>query len=113
MTTAVETGSEVAQQSKRFINPDRSPLASAACCIRRTSLATLAVCGSCSISLSSTQLLHLFDQANKADGVQIFIGGESCPLDEFSLVTAPYQVNGRVIGTLRRHWSDADGLRPG
>ena len=34
--------------------------------------------------------------------MQIFIGGESqvVPLDEFSLVTAPYQVNGQVIGTL-------------
>ena len=49
-----------------------------------------------------TQLLHLFDLSNKADGVQIFIGGESqiVPLDEFSLVTAPYQVNGQIIGTL-------------
>jgi heat-inducible transcriptional repressor len=49
-----------------------------------------------------TQLLHLFDQANRADGVQIFIGGESqvVPLDELSMVTAPYQVNGEVIGTL-------------
>lgn len=49
-----------------------------------------------------TQLLHLFDQANSADGVQIFIGGDSqvVPLDELSMVTAPYQVNGQVIGTL-------------
>jgi heat-inducible transcriptional repressor len=49
-----------------------------------------------------TQLLHLFDSANTADGVQIFIGGDSkvVPLDELSMVTAPYQVNGQVIGTL-------------
>jgi heat-inducible transcriptional repressor len=49
-----------------------------------------------------TQLLHLFDQANRAEGVQIFIGGESqvVPLDELSMVTAPYQVNGQIIGTL-------------
>lgn len=49
-----------------------------------------------------TQLLHLFDLAHQADGVQIFIGGESqvVPLDELSMVTAPYQVNGQVIGTL-------------
>lgn len=49
-----------------------------------------------------TQLLNLFDLANQADGVQIFIGGESqvVPLDELSMVTAPYQVNGQVIGTL-------------
>ena len=49
-----------------------------------------------------TQFTALFDQANKADGVQIFIGGESpwYHARRFSLVTAPYQVNGRVIGKL-------------
>ena len=49
-----------------------------------------------------TQLLHLFEMANQAEGVQIFIGGESqvIPLDEFSMVTAPYQVNGQILGTL-------------
>ena len=37
-----------------------------------------------------------------ADGIQIFIGGESglAPLDECSVVTAPYEVNGEVIGTV-------------
>jgi heat-inducible transcriptional repressor len=34
--------------------------------------------------------------------VKIFIGGESqlVPLDEFSIVTAPYEVDGRVMGTV-------------
>jgi heat-inducible transcriptional repressor len=34
--------------------------------------------------------------------VQIFIGGESelMPVDEMSVVTAPYGVNGKVVGTL-------------
>jgi heat-inducible transcriptional repressor len=34
--------------------------------------------------------------------VQIYIGGESgiVPLDEMSVVTAPYAVDGQVIGTL-------------
>ena len=34
--------------------------------------------------------------------MQIYIGGESglVPLDECSVVTAPYEVDGRVIGTL-------------
>ena len=34
--------------------------------------------------------------------MQIYIGGESglVPLDEMSVVTAPYEVDGRVIGTL-------------
>jgi heat-inducible transcriptional repressor len=49
-----------------------------------------------------TGLLRLLDQSRSAAGVQIFIGGESdlLPLDECSLVTAPYSVDGQVVGTL-------------
>ena len=49
-----------------------------------------------------TSLLHLLDLSQKANGVQIYIGGESgiSPLDECSVVTARYEVNGQVIGTL-------------
>ncbi len=49
-----------------------------------------------------TSLLHLLDVSLRAEGVQIYIGGESglVPLDEMSVVTAPYTVQGRVIGTL-------------
>ena len=49
-----------------------------------------------------TSLLHLLDISQKAQGVSIYIGGESglAPLDEMSVVTAPYGANGRVIGTL-------------
>ncbi|MCU0808060.1 MAG: heat-inducible transcriptional repressor HrcA [Candidatus Contendobacter sp.] len=47
-------------------------------------------------------LLHLFDQCLHADGVQIFIGEESGfeALEECSVVTAPYSVEGRVLGVL-------------
>ena len=49
-----------------------------------------------------TGLLQLLDQSRNADGVQIFIGGESelMPLDDCSMVTAPYTVDGLVVGTL-------------
>ena len=49
-----------------------------------------------------TSLLHLLDQSQRAEGVQIYIGGESglAPLDEMSVVTARYEVDGEVIGTL-------------
>jgi len=49
-----------------------------------------------------TSLLHLLDMSQGAQGVSIYIGGESglAPLDEMSVVTAPYEANGRVIGTL-------------
>ncbi|MEO7743514.1 MAG: heat-inducible transcriptional repressor HrcA [Usitatibacter sp.] len=49
-----------------------------------------------------TQLLELLEQSERADGVKIFIGGDSTlvPLDECSIVTAPYEVDGRVVGTV-------------
>ncbi|MDX1453873.1 MAG: heat-inducible transcriptional repressor HrcA [Gammaproteobacteria bacterium] len=47
-------------------------------------------------------LLHLLDQCVSADGVQIFIGEESGyePLDDMSLVSAPYSVNDDQVGVL-------------
>jgi len=49
-----------------------------------------------------TSLLHLLDVSQRAHGVHLFIGGESglAPLDECSIIAAPYEVDGRVIGTL-------------
>lgn len=49
-----------------------------------------------------TSLMQLLDISQKAEGVQIFIGGESgySPLDECSMVTSPYEVDGQVVGTL-------------
>ena len=49
-----------------------------------------------------TSLALLLDISSKASGVQIFIGGESqlLPLEEMSVVTAPYEANGRIVGTL-------------
>ena len=49
-----------------------------------------------------TALLQLLDITQRAQGVQIYIGGESgvVPLDEMSIVTAPYEVEGRIVGTL-------------
>jgi len=49
-----------------------------------------------------TSLMQLLDVSNKATGVQIFIGGESSlvPMDQMSVVTSPYTVNGKVVGTL-------------
>jgi heat-inducible transcriptional repressor len=47
-------------------------------------------------------LLQLFDQCLGAEGLQIFIGDESGyrVLDECSVVTAPYTLNGQVAGVL-------------
>jgi heat-inducible transcriptional repressor len=49
-----------------------------------------------------TELLKLLDLSSRANGVQLFIGNESglVPLDECSVVTAPYEVDGQVVGTV-------------
>ncbi len=49
-----------------------------------------------------TQLMRLLDVSAQADGVRIFIGGEShiVPFEELSVVSAPYEVDGQVVGTL-------------
>ncbi len=51
---------------------------------------------------AKSQLFELLDLSQRADGVKIFIGGESdtMPLDEFSLVSAPYEVDGEIVGTV-------------
>ncbi len=48
------------------------------------------------------QLLRLLDVSSKAEGVRIFIGGEShvVPVEELSVVSANYEVDGEVVGTL-------------
>jgi heat-inducible transcriptional repressor len=51
---------------------------------------------------TKTALLDLLEQSERAQGVKIFIGGESTrvPLDEWSMVVAPYEVDGQVVGTV-------------
>jgi heat-inducible transcriptional repressor len=49
-----------------------------------------------------TQLMRLLDVSSRAEGVRIYIGGESqvVPYEELSIVSAPYEVDGKIVGTL-------------
>jgi heat-inducible transcriptional repressor len=49
-----------------------------------------------------TRLAQILDLSLRGHGVQVFIGGESgvSAPDEVSVVTAPYSVNGTVVGTV-------------
>ena len=49
-----------------------------------------------------TELMRLLENSNLAEGVRIYIGGESgvVPYEELSIVSAPYEVDGRIVGTL-------------
>ncbi|MDO4637366.1 MAG: heat-inducible transcriptional repressor HrcA [Lautropia sp.] len=49
-----------------------------------------------------SELLQLMDASARAGGVQIYIGGESemVPMEELSIVIAPYKADGKIVGTL-------------
>lgn len=49
-----------------------------------------------------TQLMRLLDGSSRAEGVNIYIGGESqvVPFEELSVVSTSYQIDGHVVGTL-------------
>jgi heat-inducible transcriptional repressor len=47
-------------------------------------------------------LMRLLEVSSRAEGVRIYIGGESgvVPFEELSVVSAPYEIDGRIVGTL-------------
>jgi len=58
--------------------------------------------GMFSLFEKKTDLLQLLDVSSRAHGVQIYIGGDSelVPMSDVSVITAPYGVDGKVVGTL-------------
>ncbi|MEO5771943.1 MAG: heat-inducible transcriptional repressor HrcA [Burkholderiaceae bacterium] len=49
-----------------------------------------------------TDLMRLLDVSTRAEGIRIYIGGESrvVPFESLSVVSAPYELDGQVVGTL-------------
>jgi heat-inducible transcriptional repressor len=99
MQAAVEAGSDVMAENSDdvVISGERNLLSVTDLASNMTSLRKLF-----ELFDHKTGLMQLLDLSSKATGVQIFIGGESqlVPVEEMSLVTAPYGVNGKVVGTL-------------
>jgi heat-inducible transcriptional repressor len=99
MQAAVEAGSDaMADESDNVvISGERNLLSVADLSSNMTSLRKLF-----DMFEQKTSLMQLLDVSSKATGVQIFIGGESqlVPMDDMSIVTAPYEVNGKIVGTL-------------
>ena len=60
-----------------------------------------------------TSLVKLLDASCRAQGVQIYIGGESqlMPMDDMTVITAPLQRRRRGGRHARRDRADAHGLR--
>jgi heat-inducible transcriptional repressor len=99
MTAALEAGSQAASESSEevVISGESNLLDSLDLSSNMANLRKLF-----DLFDRKTGLLQLLDISNRAEGVQIFIGGESgvAPLDECSVVTAPYEVDGQVVGTV-------------
>jgi heat-inducible transcriptional repressor len=98
MQAAVEAGSEaMAESEDMVIAGERNLLSVADLSSNMSSLRAMF-----DLFEQKTGLMQLLDVSSKASGVQIFIGGESqlVPMDEMSVVTAPYEANGKIVGTL-------------
>jgi heat-inducible transcriptional repressor len=99
MTAALDAGSQAASESAEelVISGESNLLGVQELSSNMTSLRRLF-----DLFERKATLLQLLDISSHAHGVQIFIGGESglTPLDECSVVTAPYEADGKVVGTV-------------
>ena len=99
MQAAVEAGSDAMTDDSEdmVIAGERNLLSVTDLASNMTSLRKLV-----DVFEQKTSLMQLLDLSSRATGVQIFIGGDSnlVPMDQMSVVTAPYQVNGKIVGTL-------------
>jgi heat-inducible transcriptional repressor len=99
MQAAVQAGSEVLAESSDqvVVSGERNLLGVASLGNDMGSLRKLF-----DVFEQKTELMRLLDISSRAEGVRIYIGGESrvVPFEELSVVTAPYEVDGRIVGTL-------------
>jgi heat-inducible transcriptional repressor len=99
MQAAVETGSQDAQpgEDQVVVSGERNLLA-----VQDLSSDMKGLRKLFDVFEQKTQLLRLLDVSSRAEGVRIYIGGESkvVPFEELSVVSAPYEVNGQIVGTL-------------
>lgn len=97
MKQAVDIGAEPAEQDEVVVAGERNLLSVSEFSSDLGNLRRLF-----DLFEQKTQLVRLLDVSTQADGVRIYIGGESqvVPFEELSVVTAPYEVDGQVVGTL-------------
>ncbi len=98
MQAAVQTGEELVESSEHLVvSGERNLLTVQDFGNDMSSLRRLF-----DVFEQKTELMRLLDVSSRAEGIRIYIGGESqvVPFEELSVVTAPYEVDGRVVGTL-------------
>lgn len=98
MQAAVEAGSEaMADDKEMIISGERNLLEHSDLTANMQKLRQLFA-----LFEQKSGLMQLLDISSRAHGVQIFIGGESMlvPMDDMTIVTSSYQVDGRIVGTI-------------
>lgn len=99
MATAVEVGADAFAQdeSTMIVSGERNLLS-----VSDFSSNMGQLKGAFELFEHKTELLRLLDTSSKAEGVRIYIGGESqlVPVEQLSIVSSPYQIDGKVVGTL-------------
>jgi heat-inducible transcriptional repressor len=98
MSAAVEASSDAAQQSEQVVISGQTRLLGVSDFAQdMSSLRRLF-----EMFEQKTQLLRLLEASGQAEGVRIFIGGDSdvVPVEALSVITAPYEVDGKLVGTL-------------
>jgi heat-inducible transcriptional repressor len=101
MVAAVEAGSEVLAESSDnvVVSGERNLLGVQDLGNDMSSLRRLF-----DVFEQKTQLMRLLDVSSRAEGVRIYIGGESqvVPFESLSVVTAPYEVDGQIVDITAR-----------
>ncbi|MFO1223815.1 MAG: heat-inducible transcriptional repressor HrcA [Burkholderiaceae bacterium] len=97
MTAAVQAGSEAGDGEQVVVSGERNLLGVQDFGQNMASLRKLF-----DVFEKKADLMRLLEVSSRADGVRIYIGGESgvVPFEELSVVSAPYEIDGRVVGTL-------------
>jgi heat-inducible transcriptional repressor len=98
MQAAVQAGSEAASESEQVVvSGERNLLG-----VQDFGQDTRSLRKLFDVFEKKTDLMRLLEVSSRAEGVRIYIGGESgvVPFEELSVVSAPYEVDGRIVGTL-------------
>ena len=97
MNAAIETSGDVDQNDNLVMSGQKNLLETSELSQNVSSVRKIV-----EIFDKKSALLQLLEKSHRADGIQIFIGEESGhqALDECSVITAPYEADGEILGML-------------
>jgi len=97
MTAAIETSDDIDQNENLVMSGQRNLLETSELSQNVSSVRKIV-----EVFEKKSALLQLLEKSHRANGIQIFIGEESGykALDECSVITAPYEADGEVLGML-------------